>query len=175
MLILSLQIYICSQVTCMLLRRLSCIYIVSSFSTAYYLRFLKNIYCVQLTVLIFKNILFYYYNCYYLFIFITFFFLQLDLFTFFLFLFFCILYCITPPLLCSFIYLFKGNIFKRVALRQRVNDLIDGFLKRWFRTSYTYDGMERLFVAPSNSSLSSFGHQFLPHVALKFSEPISRL
>ena len=169
MLILSLQIYICSQVTCILLRRLSCIYIVSSFSTAYYLRFLKNIYCVQLTVLIFKNILFYYYNCYYLFIFLLLFFCS---FTYLLFSYFCILYCRTPPLLFSFVYLFKGNVFKRVALRQRVNDLIDGFLKRWFRTSYTYDGMERLFVAPSNSSLSSFGHQFLPHVALKFSEPI---
>ena len=81
-------------------------------------------------------------------------------FTYLLFSYFCILYCRTPPLLFSFVYLFKGNVFKRVALRQRVNDLIDGFLKRWFRTSYTYDGMERLFVAPSNSSLSSFGHQF---------------
>ena len=52
MLILSLQIYICSQVTCILLRRLSCIYIVSSFSTAYYYNgfkkyiYLKNIYIV---------------------------------------------------------------------------------------------------------------------------------
>ena len=87
MLILSLQIYIRSQVTCMLLRRLSCIYIVSSFSTAYYLRFLKNIYCVQLTVLIFKNILFYYYNCYYLFIFITFFFAALLIYFFLIFVF----------------------------------------------------------------------------------------
>ena len=88
-----------------------------------------NIY-ILCTVLIFKNILFYYYNCYYLFIFLLLFFAALLIYFFLIFVFFFILYCRTPPLLFSFVYLFKGNVFKRVALRQRVNDLIDGFLKR---------------------------------------------